>query len=100
MARYARHLVSVLNRGWLPALLWKGKVFKAIVHFMYSFTAPEDVTASCVRGLSYAFHTSGPLQWKHQKCHQEDNYHADTVYPAQVNLVGFTKEQATLWLET
>jgi hypothetical protein len=67
VARYARHLVSVLNRGWLPALLWKGKVFKAIVHFMYSFTAPEDVTASCVRDLSDAFHTNGTVQWKHQK---------------------------------
>jgi hypothetical protein len=60
VARYASHLVSVLNRGWLPALLWKGKVFKAIVHFMFSFTKPEDVTASCVRGLSDTFLTN---QW-------------------------------------
>jgi hypothetical protein len=98
--RYARHLVKVLNRGWLPAFLYKGKVFKAIAHYVCSFFAPEDVNARCVRGLADAFKTSGLVQFKHHICHKEDNDHGDTPYPPQVNLIGFTLAQATLWLET
>jgi hypothetical protein len=100
VTRYARHLIRVLNRGWLLALLCKGKVFKGLAHFLFSFTPPKDANASCVRGLADAFQTSGPVQWKHHICHIEDAAHGDTPYPPQVNLVGFTKEQAKLWLET
>jgi hypothetical protein len=52
VTRYARHLIRVLNRGWLPARLYKGKVFKALAHFLFSFTPPKDANASCVRGLA------------------------------------------------
>jgi hypothetical protein len=96
--RYAKLIAKVLNRGWLPALLYEEKVFKAVVHFMYSFRKP-DVNADFVRGLGAAYKTRGPVQFKHHVCHNEDRHHGDTPMPHLENLVGFTMAQAKDWLE-
>jgi hypothetical protein len=100
VARYAKLIVKVLDRGWLPALLYEEKVFRAMVHYMFSFNAPENGKADFVRGLGVAFKTGGPVQFKHHICHKADRHHGDTPFPPLENLVGFTLAQAKLWLKT
>jgi hypothetical protein len=98
VVRYAKLVTKVLNLGWLPALLYEEKVFRAVAHFLLSFDKP-DVEADVVRGLGAVFKNSGPVQFKHHVCHKEDRYHGDAPFPPLQNLVGFTVAQAKHWLD-
>jgi hypothetical protein len=97
---YAKLIVKVLEQGWLPALLYEEKFFRAMIHFMFSFDKPEDVNADFVRGLGIVFMTTRPVQFKHHVCHKEDRHHGDMPFPPLENLLGFSLAQAKLWLET
>ena len=85
LTRYAKLIAEVINQGWLSAILYKEKTFRAICHYMFSFEKPEDVNAFFVRGLGEVFLTTGPFQLKHHVCHKADRHHADTPLPPLEN---------------
>jgi hypothetical protein len=98
LTRYAKLIAEVINQGWLPAILYKEKNFRAICHCMFSFEKPEDVNASFVRGLREVFLTTAPVQLKHHVCHKADRHPADTPFPPLENLLGFSLAQGKSWV--
>jgi hypothetical protein len=100
VARLVYDIVTIIDRGWVAALMWKGKAYEAAAHYLLSLTAPKGPNARCVKGLSDSFHKSAPVKHRHHACPNKYSKtgHPDSEYPAMINLFGFSEEMAAEWL--
>jgi hypothetical protein len=100
VARLVYDIITIIDRGWVAALMWKGKAYEAAAHYLLSLTAPKDPNARCVKGLSDSFRKSAPVKVRHHACHNKCSKtgHPDSEYPAMINRFGFSEEMAAEWL--